>query len=79
MDSELQKMNAPGYQLPVYKPPVFPTVDPTRTKAIAKALVDAQNPRIAVGRLRTPQGVMLAVQLAELVGACTSTRRRTVR
>src|SRR5208283_447169 len=40
---------------------------------IAKALVEAQNPRIAVGRLRTPQGVMLAVQLAELVGACTST------
>lgn len=74
MDSELQKMNAPGYRLPVYKPPVFPTVDPTRTKEIAKALVEAQNPRIAVGRLRTPQGVMLAVQLAELVGACTSTK-----
>jgi thiamine pyrophosphate-dependent acetolactate synthase large subunit-like protein len=74
MDSELQKMNAPGYKLPTYKPPVFPTVDPTRTREIAKALVDAQNPRIAVGRLRTPQGVMLAVQLAELVGACTSTR-----
>ena len=73
MDSELQKMDAPGYKLPPYKGPVFTTVDPTRTKEIAKALVEAQNPRIAVGRLRTPQGVMLAVQLAELVGACTST------
>ena len=40
-----------------------------------KALVDAQNPRIAVGRLRTPEGVRLAVQLAELVGASTSTQR----
>jgi thiamine pyrophosphate-dependent acetolactate synthase large subunit-like protein len=73
MDSELQKMDAPGYKLPPYKGPVFTTVDPTRTKEIAKALVEAQNPRIAVGRLRTPQGVMLAVQLAELVGASTST------
>ena len=66
-------MNAPGYKLPPYKPPVSPTIDPTRAKEIAKALVEAQNPRIAVGRLRTPQGVMMAVQLAELVGASTST------
>ena len=36
-------------------------------------MLDAQNPRIAVGRLRTPDGVRLAVQLAELVGASTST------
>jgi len=73
MDSELQKMNAPGFKLPPYKPPVFPTIDPSKAKEIAKALVDAQNPRIAVGRLRTPQGSMLSVQLAELVGASTST------
>jgi len=73
MDSELQKMNAPTAKLPSYKPPQFPTVDASRTKEIAKGLVDAQNPRIAVGRLRTPQGVKLAVELAELVGACTST------
>jgi len=73
MDSELQKMNAPVAQLPPYKPPQYTTVDSSRTKEIAKALVDAQNPRIAVGRLRTPQGVKLAVELAELVGASTST------
>jgi thiamine pyrophosphate-dependent acetolactate synthase large subunit-like protein len=73
MDSELQKMNAPGAKLPQYKPPQFTTVDASRTKEIAKGLVDAQNPRIAVGRLRTPQGVKLAVELAELVGASTST------
>src|SRR5207302_2635658 len=35
--------------------------------------LDAQNPRIAVGRLRTPQGVKSAVELAELAGASTST------
>jgi acetolactate synthase-1/2/3 large subunit len=73
MDSELQKMNAPAAQLPPYKPPQFPTVDASRMKEIAKALVNAQNPRIAVGRLRTPQGVKLAVELAELVGASTTT------
>src|SRR5579864_9047124 len=73
MDSELQKMNAPTAKLPLYKPPQFTTVDASRTKEIAKGLVEAQNPRIAVGRLRTPQGVKFAVELAELVGASTST------
>src|SRR5262249_50805377 len=29
--------------------------------------------RIAVGRLRTPEGIKASVQLAEMVGACTST------
>jgi acetolactate synthase I/II/III large subunit len=73
MDSELQKMDAPTAKVPIYKPPQFITVDSSRTKEIAKGLVDAQNPRIAVGRLRTPRGVELAVELAELVGASTST------
>lgn len=73
MDSELQKTNAPTTRIPTYRPPQYTTVDPTRTKEIAKALVDAQNPRIAVGRLRTPQGVARAIELAELVGASTST------
>src|SRR2546421_12436927 len=48
-------------------------IESTRAREIAKGLVDAQNPRIAVGRLRTPQGVKSAVELAELVGASTST------
>jgi len=73
MDTELQKTDAPYAKIPAYQGPQFPMVDATRTREIAKALVDAQNPRIAVGRLRTPRGVMLAVQLAELVGASTST------
>jgi len=73
MDSELQKMDAPTGKLPGYKPPQFTTVDSSRAKEIAKGLVDAQNPRIAVGRLRTPRGVELAVELAELVGASANT------
>jgi thiamine pyrophosphate-dependent acetolactate synthase large subunit-like protein len=71
--SEIQKENAPNAKVPAYKAPQFLTVDATHAKEIAKGLVDAKNPRIAVGRLRTPEGVKRAVELAELVGACTST------
>src|SRR5580704_13592237 len=73
IDTDLQKNNAPGAKAPAYKPPQFVTVDSTRAREIAKGLVEARNPRIAVGRLRTPDGVKHAVELAELVGACTST------
>jgi thiamine pyrophosphate-dependent acetolactate synthase large subunit-like protein len=73
LDIELQKEEAGSLVVPKYTPPVFPTVEPTRVREIATGLVNAQNPRIAVGRLRTPEGVGLAVQLAELLGATTST------
>ncbi len=74
MDADVQKATVPGsVVIPAYKPPQFVTVDATRVREIAKGLVDAQNPRIAVGRLRTPDGSKRAVELAELVGACTST------
>ncbi|MGP0074458.1 MAG: thiamine pyrophosphate-dependent enzyme [Bryobacteraceae bacterium] len=73
LSSEIQKENSPNTRIPAYKPPQFPTIDATTAREIAKALVDAQNPRIAVGRLRTPEGVKRAVELAELVGASTST------
>ncbi len=71
--SEIQKVNSPNVRMPAYTPPQFPTIDATAAKDIAKGLVSAQNPRIAVGRLRTPEGVKQSVELAELVGACTST------
>jgi acetolactate synthase-1/2/3 large subunit len=73
LSSDLQKDNAPNTKIPAYKAPQFVTVDATRAKEIAKGLVEAQNPRIAVGRLRTPEGVKHAVELAELIGASTST------
>jgi thiamine pyrophosphate-dependent acetolactate synthase large subunit-like protein len=73
LSSEIQKENAPNAKVPAYKPPQYLTIDATRAREIAKALVEAQNPRIAVGRLRTPEGVKRAIELAELVGACTST------
>ncbi len=73
LSSEIQKENSPNVRIPAYKPPQFPTIDATTAKEIAKSLLAAQNPRIAVGRLRTPEGVKRSVELAELVGACTST------
>jgi acetolactate synthase-1/2/3 large subunit len=73
LGSEIQKDNAPDAKVPTYKPPKFTTIDATHAKEIAKGLVEAQNPRIAVGRLRTPEGVKRVVELAELVGASTST------
>src|SRR5207247_2528890 len=73
LDTELQKEEARTMSVPAYKPPQITGADPTQAREIAKGLVDAKNPRIAVGRLRTPQGVKSAVELAELVGASTST------
>src|ERR1700682_493914 len=55
LDSEIQKDNAGSLAVPAYAPPVFVTIDATRAREIAKGLVEAQNPRIAVGRLRTPE------------------------
>jgi len=73
LDTELQKEEARELKVPAYRPPQITGIDSTRAREIAKGLLDAQNPRIAVGRLRTPQGVKSAVELAELVGASTST------
>ncbi len=69
----IQKENVPNLTIPAYKPPTFPTVDATAARDIAKGLLAANNPRMQVGRLRTPEGVKHAVELAELVGASTST------
>src|SRR5438093_1091242 len=73
VDIEHQKEEARDVKIPAHTPPRITGVDSTQAKEIAKGLLDAQNPRIAVGRLRTPEGVKQAVRLAELVGASTST------
>jgi thiamine pyrophosphate-dependent acetolactate synthase large subunit-like protein len=73
IDIDLQKEEAGALTVPAYRPPTISGVDPGTAREIAKSLLDAQNPRILVGRLRTPEGVKAAVDLAELVGASTST------
>lgn len=73
MDTELQKQNAGDLQVPKYVPPQIAGIDESEAREIAKGLLGARNPHIAVGRLRTPEGVKNAVALAELVGATVST------
>ena len=73
IDIDLQKEEAGSLKVPAYQAPKISGVDPGQAREIAKGLLDARNPRINVGRLRTPDGVKLAVQLAELVGASTGT------
>ncbi len=74
LDIELQKEEAGDLAVPKYRPPVIGGVDQTTAREIATSLLSARNPRIEVGQLRTHDGVKLAVELAELVGACTSTQ-----
>jgi len=73
LDMEFQKEEAAELAVPNYQPPGIAAIDTTTAREIAQALVGADNPRLAVGRLRTPEGVRHAVELAELVGASTST------
>lgn len=73
LDIELQKEEAKTAKVPAYQPPRIPGIETSQARDIAKGLLDAKNPRIAVGRLRTPQGVKSSVELAELVGASTTT------
>jgi len=73
IDMELQKEEAGNMQIPPYVPPAITGIDQGTARDIARNLLAANNPRINVGNLRTPAGVAAAVELAELVGACTGT------
>ncbi len=74
LDMETQKAEAGSLQVPKYVPPRIEGIDATSAREIAQKLLSARNPRIEVGQLRTPAGVALAVELAELVGASVGTR-----
>jgi thiamine pyrophosphate-dependent acetolactate synthase large subunit-like protein len=73
LDTEVQKEEAGELALPRYQPPRIASIDPDVAREIARSLVEAENPRLAFGRLRTPAGVAMAVELAELTGASVST------
>jgi thiamine pyrophosphate-dependent acetolactate synthase large subunit-like protein len=74
LTGQIQKEETIGRTIavPVYTPPKLPSADYASTRAIAQALVDARNPRINVGRLRTPAGVALAIELVNLLAAQTT-------
>ena len=77
LDTELQKEEARELKIPPYRPPQIAGIDLAKAREIAKGLLEAQNPRIEVRRLRTAQGVKLSVELAELVGASAGTGATT--
>jgi len=77
LDTELQKEEARELKIPAYRPPQIAGIDLAKAREIAKGLLEAQNPRIEVRRLRTAEGVKLSVELAELVGASAGTGATT--
>jgi thiamine pyrophosphate-dependent acetolactate synthase large subunit-like protein len=74
MDTEIQKEEAGSLQVPAFRPAVNKGIDAATADRLAGRLLAAKNPRLAVGHLRTPEGVKQAIQLAELLGASTSTQ-----
>ena len=75
IDIDLQKEEAGTLKVPAYQPPHISGLDPGQAREIAKSLLEAQNPRIAVGRLRTPDGVRLAVRARRARGRLHVDRR----
>jgi thiamine pyrophosphate-dependent acetolactate synthase large subunit-like protein len=74
LDSEVQKQEAGDLQVPAFRPATVPTISAADAEHIAAGLVAADNPRLNVGRFRTPEGIKRAIELAELVGASVDTR-----
>ena len=74
LDTEIQKEDAGSLQVPAFRPAVNKGIDADTASKLAERLRAAKNPRIAVGHLRTPEGVKQAIQLAELLGASTATQ-----
>jgi thiamine pyrophosphate-dependent acetolactate synthase large subunit-like protein len=74
MDGHIGKEEAGDLQVPTYVPPKIAAISPAQADTIARGLVEASNPRLTVGRFRTPAGIDRAVELAELVGASVDTR-----
>jgi len=73
IDVELQKEEAGNLTIPKYIPPKFQTINKKQAKEIAQNLLAAENPRMHVGKLRTPLGIKYAIDLAELSGSSVRT------
>ena len=74
LDAELQKAEAGSLTPPAYEQPKIAGISNRQASRIARDLLAASNPRISVGRMRTPEGVERAIALAELIGASVATR-----
>ena len=73
IDTHIQKEEAGDLVIPNYQSPVYKKISKNQARKIARDLFDAENPRLHVGRLRTPKGISYAIRLAELTGSSVRT------
>ena len=78
IDTEFQKEEAGELKLPIYTPPIFNTINKKQAKKIAQDLLLAKNPRIQIGKLRTPEGILNSIKLVELSGCSVRTAATNV-
>ena len=69
LNSEIQKEEAGDLQVPRYSASEVKAISQSQATIIAQTLIQAKNPHISVGRLRSKTGIDNAITLAELVGA----------
>lgn len=74
LNSEIQKEEAGDLIVPEFIPPTISGIGAEAADLLANQLLRALNPHISVGRMRTPDGVSSAIELAELVGASVDTQ-----
>ena len=74
LNTKLQKLEyAEGTRLPRFRNLDIPILSRGQTTSLAERLLEAKNPHVSVGRLRSEKGIAAAVTLAELVGASVDT------
>ena len=79
-EEPIPEADRPRLRVPRLTPTSPPAGDPNAVSELAKMLVAADNPRLIAGRpARTPQGVALLVELAELLQAPVQDMRFAMR
>ena len=73
LDTDIQKEEAGQLKIPKYNKPEILAISKRNATKIAKNLMEAKNPRIHVGRLRTHEGINKAIELAEITGSSVRT------
>ena len=73
LDTDIQKEEAGQLKIPKYNRPEILAISKRNASKIAKNLMEAKNPRIHVGRLRTHEGINKAIELVEITGSSVRT------
>ena len=73
LDTDIQKEEAGQLKIPKYNRPEILAISKRNATKIAKNLMEAKNPRIHVGRLRTHEGINKAIELIEITGSSVRT------